>query len=202
MTYIEVDQRSAGWFEARVGKITASRARSAMDFLKSGKEGSDRKKLRRALAGERITGVPAQVFVTSAMQRGTDLEPEARDHYHKTTGNIVVEVGFYQHPSLSCSGASPDGLVGDDGLLEIKCPALETHIGYIEDDEVPEDYKAQMTLQMICTGRKWCDFCSYYPGLPLFIKRYSLDEEFVKEVESAIVKLDEEVIELVKKILQ
>ena len=74
MTYIEVDQRSAGWFEARVGKITASRARSAMDFLKSGKEGADRKKLRRALAGERITGVPAQVFVTSAMQRGTDLE--------------------------------------------------------------------------------------------------------------------------------
>ena len=144
MTYIEVDQRSAGWFEARVGKITASRAKASMDFLKSGKEGAERKKLRRALAGERITGLPARVFVTPAMERGVELEPEARNHYHKTTGNIVVEVGFYQHPSLSCSGASPDGLVGDDGLLEIKCPALETHIGYIEDDEVPEDYKAQI----------------------------------------------------------
>lgn len=171
-----------------------------MSFLRNGMETSDRKKLRRTLAGERITRVPATVFVTPAMQRGTDLEPEARDLYVKETGNQVEETGFWQHPELDFVGASPDGLVGDDGLLEIKCPMLETHIGYIEDYIVPEDYRPQMALQMACTGRKWCDFVSYYPGLPPFIIRYERDEAFIHEVLDNIKKLNAEVNDLVKKI--
>ena len=200
MVSVTESQRTSEWFEERIGKITASRARSAMDFTKAGKEGADRKKLRRSLAGERITGKPAYVPVNFAMARGTELEPEARAKYEEVTGTKVEETGFWPHPTIACAGASPDGLIGEDGLLEIKCPMLETHIGYVEDGIVPEDYKPQMTLQMASTGRKWCDFVSYYPGLKPFIIRYHQDDAFTKEVEDAIVALDLEVIALVIKI--
>jgi predicted phage-related endonuclease len=124
------------------------------------------------------------------MQHGTDTEPQARAFYEIETGKDVQEVGFIPHPKLQMSGASPDGLVGDDGLVEIKCPQPATHIKTLTGAAIDRKYMLQMHWQMICTGRDWCDFVSFCPSLPpemqISIQRIKRDAELSEEITTAV----------------
>ena len=134
---------------------------------------------------ERLTGKAQESFTTKQMQWGTDSEPLARAAYEAETGAMVEEVGLIDHPSIAMAGASPDGLVGDDGQIECKCPDTNTHIETILADAVPSRYVPQIQWQMACTGRAWCDFVSFDPRMPveqqLFIKRVQRDDKYITE---------------------
>ena len=144
------------------------------------------------LVCERITGKPAESYSNAAMQWGTEQEPFARAAYEAHTGVIVEETGFHSHPTIEAAGASPDGLVGEDGLVEIKCPNTATHLDTLISETVPGDYVIQMQMQMVCTGRKWCDFVSFDPRMPegaqLFVQRVNRDNEFIEKMEEEIRK--------------
>jgi putative phage-type endonuclease len=171
-----MEQRSPEWFAIRLGKLTASKMRDAISFKKDKTETADRAKYRMQLVCERLTGSPTPSFSNRAMEWGIEQEQAARVAYEVKTGEFVTEVGFVDHPVIVGLGASPDGLVGDDGAVEIKCPESLTHLTWMTEGKVPDDHKAQMATQLACTGRKWCDFVSYDPrfpaGLDLFIVRY------------------------------
>lgn len=189
-----MEQRSDEWFAARLGSLTASRLNDAFDLTAKGLEGAKRQQYRLELVAERLTGLPTEFYENSAMKWGTQSEPYARSAYEAEKGVMVQEVGFIKHPTLEWAGASPDGLV-NDGLLEIKCPTTTTHIKHLIAGVVPEQYKNQMLWQMLCTGRKWCDFVSFDSRMPeelqLFIKRYTpTDEELQECQQKAIVFLD------------
>jgi putative phage-type endonuclease len=194
------DQRTAEWFAARLGKATASKIADIIATTKSGPSAS-RKNYAAQLVAERLTGVPAETFTNGAMQWGTDTEAEARDAYRQHTLNEVKECGFIDHPTIAMSGASPDGLIGDDGLLELKCPNTATHIETLLGKAVPSKYVTQMMWQMACTGRQWCDFASYDPRLPqsmrLFVIKLHRDDAMIAELEQAVVKFLNEVEETV-----
>ena len=198
-------QGDTEWFEARCGKVTASRIADVMVKTKSG-YGSGRKNYMTQLAIERLTGQVADSYSNAAMQWGILTEPMAREAYEIETGQIVREVGFIDHPSIEMSGASPDGLVGKDGLLEIKCPNSSTHLDTLLSGKVPQKYVLQMHWQMACTERRYCDFVSYDPRFPeelqLFIKRVEwdreLDEEIYREVQTFLIELDAKMVELNK----
>ena len=137
---------------------------------------------------ERLTGQPTETFTSAAMQHGTDTEPQARAFYEMEVGADVVEVGFIDHPEIAMTGASPDGLVGSDGSIEIKCPQPATHIKTLMGGAIDRKYLLQMQWQMICTGRAWCDFVSFCPSLPLEMQmhrqRVELDDS--DEIEKAV----------------
>ena len=176
MRVIDVEQGSSAWLAARQGRITASRIKDAMNYLKKGGESQKRADYRMDLIAERLTGLTTETFVTGAMQWGIDNEPFARAEYELLTDRIVDAVGFIVHPRLDCSGASPDGLVGDDGGVEIKCPNTTTHLEWMLAGVVPEEHTAQMMWCMACSGRNWWDFVSFdprikEPGLQVFISR-------------------------------
>ena len=139
---------------------------------------------------ERLTGQQAERFTNAAMAWGTETEPQARAAYEFLTDREVIETGFALHPSLDDFGASPDGLVGVDGLLEIKCPATSTHIDTLLSEAVPGKYMTQMQAQMACTGRAWCDFVSFDPRMPgdlqIWIRRVERDAAFIADMESEI----------------
>ena len=189
-------QGTDDWFNARLGKVTASRLNDAFSTTKTG-EGAGRINYRLELVTERLTGIKGESFTNSYMQWGTEQEPFAREAYELAKSEFVIETGFIDHPTIPMSGASPDGLVGEDGLIEIKCPASTTHIGYISSGVVPAKYKNQMIWQLICTGRKWCDFVSYDPRLPdnlkLFVVRYEPTDEERKDVENKVIEFLETV---------
>jgi putative phage-type endonuclease len=191
-----MNQQTPEWFAQRVGKVTASRIADVMAKVKSG-EAASRANYRAQLVAERLTGVPAESYSNASMQWGTETEPYARMAYEASTGNLVLETGFALHPEIGFSGASPDGLIGDDGLVEIKCPNTATHIDYLLSKSVPEKYKPQMAWQMACTEREWCDFISYDPRLPddlrLFVVRYERDKDYIDELEAAVIKFLSEV---------
>lgn len=182
-------QGTDDWFNARLGKVTASRLNDAFATTKTG-EGAGRINYRLELVTERLTGIKGESFTNSYMQWGTEQEPFAREAYEQAKSEFVVETGFIDHPTIPMSGASPDGLVQTDGTIEIKCPASTTHIGYISAGIVPAKYKNQMIWQLICTSRKWCDFVSYDPRLPdnlkLFVVRYEPTDDERKEVEDKV----------------
>lgn len=189
-------QGSGAWLNSRVGKLTASRMADAMDFLVSGKDSKKRSDLKRELLAERLTGSAMPHFVNDAMKWGIDNERAAKNYYSEVTGNLTQDCGFYDHPEIALCGASPDALIGKDGLAEFKCPASTTHLDYLMADEVPDKYKPQMVLQMLCTGRKWCDFVSFDPRFKpaqrLFVKRYvPTDDELKAVTKSAADFLDE-----------
>jgi len=200
-----MDQGSEAWFEARIGKVTASRVADVLAKTKSGYSTS-RDNYMAQLVCERLTKQKAESFSNAAMQHGTDTEPLARAAYESLKDVLVDEVGFVPHPSIIMAGASPDGLVGDNGLLEIKCPNTATHIDTLLSQTVPSKYNTQMQFQMACTGRSWCDFVSFDNRLPeelqLFVKRVPRDDVFIKQTEDAIVKflaeLDDKIIKLMK----
>ncbi len=200
-----MEQKTAEWFAARNGKVTASRVADVVAKTKTGYSTS-RDNYMAQLVCERMTGTQAESFSSSAMQWGTDTEPFARAAYEAAMDVLVSETGFIIHPTISEAGASPDGLVGDDGLIEIKCPNTATHIETLLSERVPAKYITQMMWQMTCTGRKWCDFVSFDPrmpeGLQIFIKRVEFHDsivkglesevkEFLTELETKIVKLNE-----------
>lgn len=153
------------WFAARLGKLTASRIADALARTKSG-WGASRTNYMAELVAERLTGVPAETYVSAAMQRGADMETEARAAYEFCFGIDVAPGGFIAHPRIADSGASPDGLVGDDGLVEFKCPNTSTHIDTLLGAPIAQRYVLQMQWQMACTDRTWCDFVSYDPRMP------------------------------------
>lgn len=193
---MDAQQRTDAWFQARLGKCTASRFGDATSFLRGGAESAYRKNYRSDLVVERLTGQKDWTFTSSAMQWGIDNEPIAKDAYMSETGNEVTDAPFVEHPLLA-AGASPDGYVGQDGLVEIKCPNTATHIETLMKRRVPFQYLAQVQGQMWITGRKWCDFVSFDPRLPvnaqLFILRVERDDDYITSLEDGITDFLEEV---------
>ena len=184
-------QRTTEWHTARLGKVTASRVADVIAKTKTG-YGASRANLMADLIVERLTGQPASTFTNAHMEWGTEQEPHARAAYSARTGELVEEVGFIDHPRIANSGASPDGLVGDDGLVEFKCPATATHLDTLLAGEVPSKYIPQIQFQMACTNRAWCDFVSYDPRLPehlrMFVKRVERDDAYIKMLEGEVTK--------------
>jgi putative phage-type endonuclease len=196
-------QGSDEWLQARLGKVTASRIADVMAKTKTGYSTS-RKNYCVELALERIKGSREESFTNAAMAWGTEQEPLARAAYESHTGEIVDEVGLVMHPTMAMCAASPDGLVGDDGLIEIKNPNSATHIETIFSGKPDGKYVYQMAWQMACTGRKWADFVSYDSRLPdyarLFIKRIPRDDALIAEIEQEVSAFLKEVDAMVNKI--
>ncbi|WP_171232203.1 lambda exonuclease family protein [Ruegeria sp. HKCCA4812] len=182
------EQGTAEWFADRLGKVTASRIADVM--MKPTTAGFQNYQAQ--LVCERLTGQPTETFTSAAMQHGTDTEPRARAMYELTSGNDVEEVGFIPHPTIEMSGASPDGIIGSDGLVEIKCPQPATHIKTLMGKSIDRKYLLQMQWQMVCTGREWCDFVSFCPSFPpelqLFIARVDRDAELAEEITEAVTR--------------
>lgn len=198
-----MEQRTDEWFLARLGCVTASRTADVMAKTKSGYSAS-RENYMAQLITERLTGQASDGFSSAAMQWGTETEPQAREAYEFFTGETVEETGFVLHPSIEHFGASPDGLVGQDGLIEIKCPNTATHIDTLLTEKVPSKYLTQMHVQMICTGRDWCDFVSFDPRLPgdmsFWMKRVERDADLCKEIEAEVSKFLQELTEKIDKL--
>jgi len=199
----DIEQGTDEWFAVRCGKVTASRVADVIATTKSGYSAS-RANYEAQLICEILTGKPAESYSNAAMQWGTETEPLARAQYELKTGEMVNQVGFVVHPMIEQAGASPDGLVGSEGLIEIKCPNTSTHLDTLLAQKVPSKYIIQMTWQMVCTGRKWCDFVSYDPRLPenlqLFVQRIELDEDYAKKLQNEVVMFLVEVNEKVEKL--
>jgi putative phage-type endonuclease len=198
-----IEQRTDEWLSERCGKVTASAIYKVMARTKSG-YGADRTNYHAQLVAERLTGFPAENFTNAAMQWGIDTEAQARAMYTLETGNDVVETGFHPHPTIALSGASPDGLVGDVGLVEIKCPNTATHIATLTGSGIDRKYILQMQWQMACVGRDWCDFASFDPRLPdemqLHVRRVRRDGDLLAEIEAEVTKFQAEVDETVAKL--
>lgn len=180
-----MQQRTEEWFAARCGKVTASRMK---DIIAKSDTAAYRN-YQAEIISERLSGRPAESYSSREMQRGTELEPKARAVYLLETGSDVSETGLIPHPSIANSGASPDGLVDSDGLLEIKCPNTATHIDFLLHRQPKREYILQMQWQMACTGRLWCDFVSYDDRLPephaYACIRIMRDPETIKRLEQA-----------------
>jgi putative phage-type endonuclease len=188
---MDIEQGTPEWFAARLGKATGSRIADIIAKTKTGYSTS-RANYAAQLVCERLTGKVAESFTNTAMQWGTETEPLARAAYEVKTGEMVDQVGFVDHPSIENSGASPDGLVGLFGMLEIKCPNTATHIETLLSQQVPTKYITQMQWQMACAGRQWCDFVSFDPRMPenlqLFIKRVEYDPPYVAMLEKEVIQ--------------
>ena len=184
----EIIQRSDAWHQIRLGKATASRIADIIAKTKSGYSTS-RDNYMAQLVCERLTGQKGESFTNAAMQWGTETEPLARSAYEAYADLMVEEVAFVQHPKIEMAGASPDGLVGLFGMLEIKCPNTATHIEALLTETVPTKYITQMQWQMACAQRQWCDFVSFDPrirqDLQLFVKRVEFDASYVAMLEEA-----------------
>lgn len=181
VTYHDVEQRSEAWRALRLGRLTASRA---ADMLAIGKAG--RRNLRVQLMLERLTGRSHERgYVSQAMQDGIDREADAVARYEAIAGVLVTPIGFVSHNDLLV-GCSPDGFIGDDGLLSVKCPIPATHLEYLRTGVVPSDYRSQIVHESWLTGRRWCDFFSYQPdfsdlGLESKIVRVTVTDAEVED---------------------
>lgn len=189
MRTVDCEQGSDEWRLARLGKVGASMVADATARTKTG-WGASRANLAARLVAERLTGTLTESFVNDAMRHGTVTEPEAREFYSFVTDVKVEQVGLVLHPTIDMAVASPDGLVGDAGLVEIKCPNTATHIETLLGGEVDGRYVKQMQWQMACTGRQWCDWVSYDPRMPdemrLFVRRVQRDAEMIAELEKQV----------------
>lgn len=198
-------QGSPEWLALRVGKVTASRVSDVVAKTKTG-WGASRANYMAELVVERLTNLPSPCFVNDAMRWGTDQEPFARQAYCQRFECEVVETSFVDHPEVAMSGASPDGLVGDDGLLEIKAPTTATHIDTLLSGALPDKYFLQMQWQMACTGREWCDFVSFDPRLPesmrLYVERVPRDVSTILQLEEAVTEFLAELGAKVEKLRQ
>jgi len=185
----EIIQGSDKWKKIRLGKVTASRVADVIAKTAKG-WGASRANYMAELIVERLTGTATEGFTNAAMQWGTDKEPDARDAYEYFADVSVEQVGFVPHPTIAMSGASPDGLIAADGMLEIKCPNSATHIETLLSGSVPGKYVTQIQWQLACAGRAYCDFVSFDPRLPeemrLFIKRVQRDPGFIHETENMV----------------
>jgi len=196
-------QGSEAWVKARLGKVTASRIADVMARTKTG-WGASRANYAAELIAERLTGEPAEHYVSAAMQWGKDTEAEARAAFEFYTNSDVELVGFIPHPSIAMAGASPDGLVGSNGLVEFKCPHTSTHIDSLLDGAWSNKYYLQTQWQMACTGRQWCALCSYDPRMPaamrLLVDRVERCPDMISDLEKAVfaflVELDDKLARL------
>lgn len=181
-----IEQGTPEWHQQRLGKVTASQISNVM----MAKTTAGYQNYRAQLICERLTGNPTESFKSAAMEHGNETEPQARAVYTMTTGNNVEQVSFVDHPTIVGSGASPDGLVGELALVEIKCPQPAKHIKNLTGAKIDRAYLLQMQWQMECTGRKWCDFVSFCPMLPgemqLHIARVKFDLEMAKEIRESV----------------
>lgn len=198
-----MEQGTDEWFAARLGKVTASRVSDVVAKTKTG-WGALRATYMAQLIVERLTGEPTESYSTPAMQWGIETEARARAEYEFSTDAPVMNVGFVDHPMIAMAGASPDGLVGKTGLLEIKCPNTATHIDTYLSQTVPTRYIPQMQFQMACTDRQWCDFVSFDPRMPeharLFVRRVHRDNAYIDELEAAVAEFLAEVESKVERI--
>jgi len=197
------NQQTPEWFLARVGKATASRIKDIVAKTKTGASAS-RKNYAVELALERLTGSKKEGFTNAAMQHGIDQEPYAKLAYENRTGQLIEDVGFIDHPTIPMSGASPDGLVGTNGLIEVKAPNSATHLKTLLSGKADSRYIPQMQWQLACTGREWCDFVSFDPRFPehlqLAIYRVNTDAQKIKELENEVSQFLTEVDLIVEKL--
>jgi putative phage-type endonuclease len=198
-----IEQGTPEWHMQRLGKVTASRIADVLAKVKTG-EAVTREDYRTELVVQRLTNKPSETFTNPAMEWGVLQEPMARITYEEKTSVFVEQVSFVEHPTIEWFGCSPDGLVGEDGLLEIKCPSSKNHIKYLLGGKPPAKYVPQMQCQMAVTGRKWCDFVSYDPRLPedlqLFVVRLERDVSFIMSMEEEVDKFLKEVNVMVNKL--
>lgn len=201
-----MEQQSEAWFAARLGKVTASRVKDVMAQGRGGAPSATRRNYMMELLCQRLTGTREEGFSSAAMQRGTDLEPVARSAYEIDKGVMVVETGLIAHPRITGFAASPDGLVGADGMLEIKCPLTATHIAVMQSGKHDAQYEWQMLSQMACADRDWVDFVSFDDRLPSELQyvcyRFERDFSRIRTMESAIVEFLEELDELEQEMRQ
>jgi putative phage-type endonuclease len=197
-----IEQGTDAWRALRVGKVTASRVADIVRRTKTGYS-TTRANYMAELIAEKLTGVPAPHFQSDPMRWGTEQEPNAKSAYEFKTALEVVPVGFVIHPTIRDSGASPDGYVGAEGLIECKCPLTATHIDTLLTGKIDPDYITQMQWQMACTGRQWCDWVSFDPRMPeslkLFVQRIERDQDRIDELEAAVLGFLDE---LAKKLAQ
>ena len=184
-----IEQGTDEWKQQRLGKVTASRIADVTAKIKSG-WGASRANYMAELLVERLTGIPAECYINDAMRWGTEQEPLARSSYEFLQDCVVDPAGFVDHPTIPMSGASPDGYVGGDGLVEIKCPNTATHIETLQGARVPAKYIGQIQWQLACTGRQWCDWVSFDPRMPaamqLFVQRVERDDKFISDLEGVV----------------
>jgi len=191
------EQRTEEWFKTRLGKVTASSLYKVLARTKTG-YGADRANYMTQLVLERVTGNRAESYTNAAMQWGIDQEPFARAAYEASRGVMVEEIAFVPHPNIEMSGASPDGLVGDRGMVEIKCPDSKTALEcWLSDNPVESKYMSQMQWQMRCADRDWCDYVVFDPRMPLkaqlFVDRVERDDEWIEATEVEVIKFLAEV---------
>ena len=198
-------QGSEEWLQARCGIITASRIADIIAKTKMG-ESTSRANYRAQLVAERMTGKVQESFCNTAMQWGNEQEPYARIAYEIDKRVMVDEAGLVMHQIIERTGASPDGLIGDNGLVEIKCPNTATHIGYLLEGKPPAKYLPQMAWQLTCTRRIWVDFVSFDPRMPepeqYFCVRYIPDDKYLAMLETEVKKFDAEVEEMISQLIK
>ena len=204
MKIIDFPQGSNEWLQQRAGKVTASCVSAVMAKIKTG-EAAARRDYKAQLVAEILTGKPqGDDYINAEMQFGIDTEPLARAAYEAEEGEMVDQVGLVIHPRIDRAAASPDGLVGKSGLLEIKCPKVATHLTYLLDGVAPSKYQPQMLWQMACCEREWCDFVSFRPDLPdelqLFKVRFPRDDNRILEMEAEVTVFLGEVDQLIAKL--
>ena len=197
------EQGSDEWKDYKRGKVSAS---SVIKIVKGtrGAYLSDRKNYMSDLIIEILTGNNTEHFTSTAMEHGTETEPLARAAYEAITGSMVSQVGFIDHDTIADFGASPDGLVNVDGLIEIKCPNTATHLDTLINGTIKRDYIYQVQAVMLCGKRAWCDFISYDPRLPdnlsIWIKRINRDDVMIAEIEAEVKKFQGELQETLEKL--
>ena len=202
---IHLEQGTDEWKMARLGHVSASNLDAVMAKVKTG-ESKTRLDYKIRVATEQITNAIQDSYSNQYMEWGIEQEPFARMAYEACTESFVEKTGFWKHPDIKWFGCSPDGLVGDDGLIEIKCPKSTTHVKYLLDNKLPDDYYWQVHGQMLVTGRKWVDFISFDPRMPehkqLFITRVNRDEEIMAQLKVAVIGFLSEVDEMIQRILK
>lgn len=190
-----VEQGSDRWKQLRCGQITASRAKDVIAMTKKG-EAANRRDYRTEILVERLTGVPVEQYVSKEMLWGKQQEPFARSAYEIYAAVFVDQVGFVVHANIPFFGCSPDGLVGDDGMIQIKCGNRTTHLAWMQSGVVPIEHIPQMLAELAVTGRKWIDFVSYHPEFPehlqLFVRRFARNEKLIAGMESEVVHFHQE----------
>lgn len=201
---IEVEQGTPEWLQMRCGMGTGSGIGKAIKRIgKSEKNpngtkySADREKYLMEVVCERLTGRATEHYVTDAMLWGIEHEPIAREEYGMARGCDVDPGKFAIHDRMKWFGSSSDGLVGEDGCIEIKCPTSLTHLQWVIDGVVPDEHIDQMKAAMSCYNRQWCDFISYDPRMPkdlrLFVRRLERDEPMIVEMEQEVEKFLAEV---------
>jgi len=193
----ECEQGSPEWFSVRLGMPTASEFATLLSTGRSGGESKTRRTYLYKLAGERITGTPMESYTNKYMERGKALEPEARNYYAFLTNSKLQRVGFIKNTNKGCS---PDSLIGNDGMLEVKTEAPHLLIERLETDKLPDDHYAQLQGNLWVSEREWIDALIYFPGMPASLKRVFRSDEYIKNLAIAVDKFNDELDSLVERI--